>query len=269
VAIQRIIHWAGASEGGSRKENNEDSWVVFTAGASGSTVLGGNGELGLETQDLIFAISDGMGGMNAGELASSLIIEKLSAIIPETFKAAASGLFPDSLAYLTDVIRQVHDEINKAGEVAEDKKGMGATLALAWFAPENLYLANVGDSRIYLCRDGETRQLSKDHTSAWASWKRGEIQEAEYRAHPRRAALYAAIGGGHSDVFPHVEAFPYLSGDRFLICSDGVVDGLWERKIGMTLKNEGDLRKACRSLLKGAVENSGVDDTTLVIIDVS
>ncbi len=180
MADHRTIRWAGASEGGSRKEKNEDSWVAFTAGASSSSVLAESGEVGLETQDVIFAVSDGMGGGNAGELASALIIEKLSAIIPETFKAAAKGLFPSSLEYLTDVLRQVNDAINLAAEGEEDKKGMGATLALAWFAPENLYLANIGDSRIYRCRDGKTEQISKDHTSAWAAWKRGEMQEAQY-----------------------------------------------------------------------------------------
>ncbi|MEP2776146.1 MAG: PP2C family serine/threonine-protein phosphatase [Luteolibacter sp.] len=269
MAIHRHIRWAGASEGGTRKEKNEDSWVAFTAGAAGSMVLGESGEAGLETQDMIFAVSDGMGGGNAGELASALIIEKLSAIIPETFKAAASGLYPDSMAYLTDVIKQVHDEINQAAAGAAEKEGMGATLALIWFAPENLYLANIGDSRIYLCRDGVTEQISKDHSSAWAAWKRGEMQEAQYRSHPRRAALYGAMGGGNPEVFPHVAALPYRAGDRFLICSDGLIDGLWERKIGIKLASAAEALTTCRELLERAMENSGADDTTLVVIDVS
>lgn len=268
MILSRSIHWAGASEGGSRKEKNEDSWVAFTAGAVGSGLLGESGKVGLETQDVIFAVSDGMGGGNAGEMASGLIIDKLSAIIPETFKAAASGLYPDSMAYLTDVIKQVHEEINEAAEGAADKEGMGATLALAWFAPENLYLANIGDSRIYRCRDGVTEQISKDHSSAWASWKRGEIQEAQYRTHPRRAALYGAMGGGHPEVFPHVAALPYRAGDRFMICSDGLIDGLWERKIGIGLSAGDEALLVCRKLLERAVENSGDDDTTLIIIDV-
>ena len=268
VGAHRIIKWAAASEEGSRKKANQDSWVAFTGRLSGSTVLGESGEVGMEEQDVIFAISDGMGGGNAGNLASALITEKLSAIIPETFKAAASGLHPDSLEYLENVIRQVHEEINRVAASCNEKTGMGATLALTWFAPENLYLANIGDSRIYRCRDGVTRQLSKDHTSAWGSWKRGEIQEAEYRAHPRRAALYATMGGGHSGVFPHIEAIPYQAGDRFLVCSDGLVDGLWERKIGILMKEAPEPATACRSLLELAVENSGVDDTTLVVIDV-
>lgn len=265
----RQIYWAGASECGSRKEKNEDSWVAFTAGAQGSSILAQTGRVGLETQDVIFAVSDGMGGQNAGELASTLITEKLSAIIPQTFKAAALGLFPDSVAYLKDVIKQVNDEIVKAAEDCEDRKGMGATLALTWFAPENLYLANIGDSRIYLCREGITQQLSKDHTSAWASWKRGEIQEAEYRAHPRRAALYAVMGGGHPEVFPHVAAFPYRKGDRFLICSDGLIDGLWENRIGHVLSKGADTLTTCAELLRRAMENSAIDDTTLVVVDVS
>jgi PPM family protein phosphatase len=74
---------------------------------------------------------------------------------------------------------------------------MAATLALAWFTPENLYLANVGDSRIYISRGGKLEQLSRDHTSAWGQWKRGEIIGDPIPLHPRRSALYEVIGGGH------------------------------------------------------------------------
>ena len=148
----------------------------------------------------------------------------MSEIIPETFKIAASGFFPDCLDHLADAIRSVHEHINEAA-ACDQTRGMAATLALAWFTPENLYLANVGDSRIYLSRDGNLEQLSRDHTAAWGQWKRGEIPEIQYRTHPRRSALYEVIGGGHRSVCPHFAAVPYQPGDRFLICSDGLIDG--------------------------------------------
>ena len=144
---------------------------------------------------------------------------------------------------------------------------MGATLAIAWFTPENLYLANAGDSRIYQSRDGVLTQLTRDHTTAWGQWKRGEISEVQYRCHPRRAALYEVVGGGHQRVTPHFAAVPYLPGDRFLVCSDGLIDGLWERHICNALAGcPEDPSATVDSMLKRAIDNSGIDDTSLIVI---
>ena len=251
---------------GSRKPRNDDSWIVFSSDIKGATKLGDAGEASISTLDLVFAVSDGMGGGNAGDLASSLILERMAAIIPETFRAAAAGFFPDSIAHLQQALKEVHEHINEAATAADDIKGMAATLALAWFTPENMYLANVGDSRIYRSRGGMLEQLSKDHTLAWSQWKRGEIQEIQYRSHPRRAALYEVVGGGHAQVCPHFAALPYQAGDRFLICSDGLVDGVWERHISGELAADSPPHEVCGNLLKRAIDNSGADDTTLVVI---
>jgi protein phosphatase len=263
-----VIRWAGASVGGSRKELNEDSWIVFSSDSKGSEVLGDTGESSILNQDMVFAVSDGMGGANAGEMASKLILEQMALLIPETFKAAAAGLFPDSIGYLEQAFKNIHDHINEVASVEEDRKGMAATLALAWFTPENLYLANAGDSRIYRCRDGETEQLSKDHTAAWASWKRGEMKEIQYRTHPRRAALYEVIGGGHLTLNPYFAAIPYLPGDRFLICSDGLIDGVWENHIARAFRDGTTPAEVSEKLMQRALENSGEDDATLVVVQI-
>jgi serine/threonine protein phosphatase PrpC len=268
VSQQPIIHWSGATVSGTRKERNDDSWIVFSSNLDGANVLGDVGENSLTNQDMVFAVSDGMGGGNAGDLASSLILEQMALMIPQTFKAAASGFFPDSITHLEEALKEVHEHINQAASQAEDKKGMAATLALAWFTPDNIYLANVGDSRVYRCHDGKTEQLTRDHTAAWASWKRGEIQEIEYRQHPRRAALYEVVGGGHPRVCPYFAAIPYAKGDRFLICSDGLIDGIWERHIAEALAKSETPQQTAEGLLKRSIENSGVDDTTLVVIHV-
>ena len=265
---QPIIRWAGVSVSGTRKPRNDDSWIVFSSNLDGAKVLENSGESSVTNQDMVFAISDGMGGGNAGDLASSLILEQMAVAIPETFKAAASGFFPDSISHLECALKQIHQHINDAGSKAEDVKGMAATLAMVWFTPENMYLANVGDSRVYRCRDGKTEQLSKDHTYAWSSWKRGEIQEVQYRCHPRRAALYEIVGGGHLTVSPYFAAVPYEKGDRFLVCSDGLIDGVWERHIAEALHECATPQETSEVLLKRAIDNSGVDDTTLVVIDV-
>ena len=264
------LHWAALTHSGSRKLRNDDSLIAFASGPKGAEALPETGSLPLATHDLVFAVSDGMGGSNAGHIASSIILQQMTEIIPETFKAAASGLFPDSLSHLADALRSIHDEINATGNGSADKTGMAATLALAWFTPENLYIANAGDSRIYRSRSGKLEQLSRDHTYAWSQWKRGQISEIQYRSHPRRAALYEVVGGGHDKVNPHFAAITYEVGDCFLVCSDGLVDGLWERHISDALASCRDTpATTAQTLLKRAIDNSGIDDTSLIVIAVA
>lgn len=261
--------WSARTTSGRRKPKNDDSWLAFAAGAVGSRILQGDGEHDLDTQDLIFAVSDGMGGGNAGYLASSLILENITKIIPQTFKSAAQGFHPDYLELLEAKVREIHSAINeKAGE-DEAFKGMGATLTLGWFTPENLYIAHAGDSRMYLHRSEETSQLTIDHTFAWSKLKRGEITEREFRNHPRRSALYEVVGGGHDRIKPSVAAVPYAKGDRFMICSDGIIDGLWDQHIHSGLRHkESSTSEVADALMTRAVANAGLDDTTLIVIDV-
>ena len=239
-----ILHWAARSHSGSRKPRNDDAFIAFASGVLGAETLPPHGIHSLASQDLVFAVSDGMGGGNAGDLASALILRKMCEIIPDTFNAAAAG----------------HHEC----------QGMAATLALAWFTPENLYLANAGDSRIYLSRHGQLTLLTRDHTSAFGQWQRGEISEIEFRNHPRRSALYEVVGGGHPGVCPCLAAIPYHPGDRFLICSDGLIDGLWERHIADALAKCPEIpQSTVDALLARSIDNCGVDDTTLIVVTVT
>jgi serine/threonine protein phosphatase PrpC len=262
------VRWASLTHSGSRKVRNDDSHIAFASSPKGAETLPAHGSRSLENDDLVFAVSDGMGGGNAGDLASSLLLTRMAEIIPETFKIAAAGFFPDRLEYLGKAIQSVHEQINLAAD-NDETRGMSATLALAWFTPENLYLANVGDTRIYLSRAGTLSQLSVDHTAAWSSWKRGAISEIEYRNHPRRSALYEVVGGGHAQVCPHFAAVPCMPGDCLMICSDGLIDGLWERHIADAMGSDRPVWEMVEILAKRAIDNSGVDDTTLIVIRVT
>jgi len=264
-----LLHWAARSHSGSRKPRNDDSYIAFASGVRGAETLPPAGVHSLASQDLVFAVSDGMGGGNAGDLASALILQQMCEIIPETFKVAAAGLFPDCLSHLGEALRSVHERINTAAAKREECRGMAATLALAWFTPDNIYLANAGDSRIYLSRHGQLTLLSRDHTSAFGQWQR-EIAEFEYRNHPRRSALYEVVGGGHPGVCPYFAAISYQPGDRFLICSDGLIDGLWERHIAEALAKCPVIPTlTAETLLQRAIDNCGIDDTTLIVVTVS
>ena len=266
------LEWYAKSVSGTKKTTNDDSLLIFASGIDGATILEPEGKHSLAYQDLVFCVSDGMGGGNAGNIASKLLLDVLSSLIPRTFKTAAAGFHPDYLSHLTQAIQAVHLAVNAEAHIDEKKKGMAATLALAWFTPENLYLGNVGDSRIYIHQssDDQTKQLTEDHTFAWKKMNREEITEREYRAHPRRSILYEVIGGGHNKVNPTVASIPYSRGDRFLICSDGLIDGLWQKHIHSAfLKKPSSTKSLAEGLISRAIANDGTDDTTLITITVS
>lgn len=262
------LRWAGSTHDGSQKPRNDDSLIAFSSSPSGASELEFHGTISTDKADVVFVVSDGVGGANAGDLASSLILMRMSTIVPVTFKLAASGFFPERITHLEQAVQSVHDDVNRAGAKSAEQEGMSATLAMIWFAPENAYIANVGDSRIYLSRGGELQQLSIDHTTAWGEWKRGIIGEVEYRNHPRRSALYEVIGGGHQHISPHLAAIPYHPGDRYLVCSDGLIDGVWERHIRDALAANSPPDLISKKLLERSIDNCGEDDTSLFVIEV-
>lgn len=264
-----LLRWAALSLSGSRKERNDDSYILFSASPQNTQMLTAIGEMALANDDLFFGVSDGMGGGNAGNVASSLLLDELSRVIPNTFLTAATGLRPDYGEYLVDTVKYVHQGLNMCAAAGSGLDGMSATLTLAWFTPDNIYMVNVGDSRLYLCRNGVTAQVSSDHTFAWKQWKRGEINEFQYRKHPRRSALYEVMGGGHQMISPYVSALPYKKGDRFLLCTDGLVDGLWERHIGEYLAEEWEAPSVLvQKLGEHAMMSDSHDDKTLIVVDV-
>ena len=263
-----FIEWAAFTHSGRRKPRNDDSWLVFASSATGAEMLAANDRRSLAREDLVFAVSDGMGGGNAGDVASRALLERMSAIIPETFRAAASGIYPDYTEHLGNAIRTVHQHINATAATNPAYAGMAATLALAWFTPENVYFANVGDSRLYRHHHGRLEQLSRDHSFAWCQWRRGQLSEVQFRSHSRRNTLYEIVGGGSQQVSPFLASSPYAADDVFLLCTDGLTDGLWERHIAEMLAAAPPAAAAGQAMLERALANAGLDDTTLIVIAV-
>jgi protein phosphatase len=149
---------------------------------------------------------------------------------------------------------------------------MGATLSLTWFTPEWMYFGHIGDSRIYyLPAEGGLKQLTHDHTHVGWLRRKGQINEREARSHPMRNAIHQALGAGHQFIDPHLGAVGYKPGDRFLICSDGLVDGLWDRNLDEILHAPASTlqgQTVAQRLVEESVRISGRDNTTAVVIDV-
>ena len=147
---------------------------------------------------------------------------------------------------------------------------MGATLSLCWFKPGWMYFAHIGDSRIYHLPDGAgLRQLTDDHSHVGWLRRAGRLNEREARVHPRRNALQQSLGAGHQFLEPHIGAVACQPGDRFLVCSDGLVDGLWDRRIEEVLQTAQPASPLAQSLVEEAVAASGRDNATAIVIEVS
>lgn len=232
------MKYAGKTETGLRKQN-EDSFML----------------LHTETLDAI-AVSDGMGGHQAGEIASQLAVETLQNRLlsdPSDPEAALSGAFAEAN-------RAVHDLASKN----DDMYGMGCTLVAAILEPDRFVAANVGDSRLYYFDGQSLRQITHDHSFVAELVRRGAITPEEAKTHPRRNLITRAIGTEmrvSSDIF----TCEWKRNDMLLLCSDGLCGVLDDAEMAAYLRNCTDLEATCTALIQRALTAGSRDNITVVL----
>ena len=233
---------AAATHVGLVREGNEDSYLCV---------------------DGLYFVADGMGGHSAGEVASDIAVttlcELLSAVV-------ANGLTVDDLAA---AVRHANTAILTEAVRDRAKAGMGTTLTgLAIADPEHrrALVANVGDSRTYLWRHGELRQITKDHSHVQSLVDRGAITRAEARVHHQRNIVLRAMGID-PDLEVDVFEIDIEDGDRFIVCSDGLVDEADDDAIEIAIRTSASPRELADSLVALANESGGRDNTTVVVVD--
>src|ERR1700722_5856886 len=187
----RRLQWFGQTDRGHVRANNEDSFLALQFDAREVFYLGKIGEASTENVDFVFAVSDGMGGAKAGELASRITVDKITHLLPRSFKQSALGLKTDFEDILAELFDQVHRALTYVGESNEETMGMQAPLSLCWFTPGWMYFGHIGDSRIYyLPASGNgIKQISHDDTYVGWLFRTGQINEWQDHEHPRRTAL--------------------------------------------------------------------------------
>ena len=269
VAPPCLVNWSGLTDRGRFRENNEDAFLALTFDAEGVRFLGKEGHGSLEEADFVFAVSDGMGGAKSGEFASRIAVDKITRLLPRSFHQRARGLPTGFSDILETLMHAIHDEMTSLGRIYEECHGMGATLTLGWFVPGWLYYAHIGDSRLYhLPASGGIRQITRDDSHVGWLRSTGQINEREARTHPRKNVLSRALGGGHQFAESQVGAVNCDPGDLFLFCTDGVIDGLWDRALLDTLR-EPDAAAAqqppANRIVASAIAESGRDNTTAVV----
>lgn len=231
--------WGAASDTGRVRQANEDSYLVV---------------------DGLFAVADGMGGHQAGEVASHLALETLQA----EFTAAGTDV-------LVRAVQNANHTLVSRSTADPELAGMGTTLvAMALVEASGrdaIGVVNVGDSRLYLLSDGELAQITEDHSLVATMERQGRLTAAEAAVHPQRNILTRALGIDGTVLVDSWEILPVV-GDRYLICSDGLFNEVDESRIAATLRRLADPNEACRELVRLANEGGGRDNITCVIVDV-
>ena len=263
------LHWSGCSDVGRFRQNNEDAFLGLQFDAQEVFRLGKFGTGATADNDYAFAVCDGMGGAKAGEFASNIAVEKITRLLPQTFRKISADE-PKATAVLNELFSQIHRALVYLGGSYEEIEGMQTTMSLGWFSPGKMIFGHIGDSRIYYlpAKKNELRQLTEDDTHVGWLLRTGQINEREARTHPRRNVLQKALGGANQFVTPQVASVACQRGDVFLLCSDGLVDGLYDHELIDLLRQDSSDDEVAKKLVAASVNNSGRDNTTALVVHV-
>ena len=225
-------HWY-ASDLGRQRQGNEDNFFVRAP---------------------LFVVADGMGGAQAGEVASEIAVRSFDDELP-------NGSLPDALA---SVIEQANKRIHDKARADESLHGMGTTTTAAYVDDDEVVIAHVGDSRAYLLRDGELVRLTKDHSLVGELVARGKLTEEQAEQHPQRSVITRALGP-EASVQVDVDIFPAKPGDLFLLCSDGLTSMVHEPKLRPLFEDGDSLETLGKRLIDAANAAGGRDNITVIL----
>jgi serine/threonine protein phosphatase PrpC len=206
----------------------------------------------------LFLVADGMGGQNAGEIAASITADLLEA------RAVDGSL--RTVAELADAVGRANSVVWEQSGRDRDLQGMGSTCTAVLVAGDRLLVAHVGDSRAYLLRGAELRQLTIDHTLMQRLIDEGRLRPEDAATHPQRSVIVRAIGAA-ADIVPDRLTVELEPGDRLLLCSDGLSSLVATDEIATALAGSPDPQAAAERLVALANDAGGVDNVTAVVID--
>ena len=245
------VKFVARSEIGHARENNEDKFDFYEP----------DEEPLLAARGSVYLVCDGMGGHNAGQIASELAAKQ--------FLHAYYHLGGTAQEAARHAILQAHHYIAEMASKVPSRYGMGTTLTALILKQDEGILAHVGDSRCYRLREGVFEQLSRDHTLVARLVEQGIITPEQARYHPQRNVIRQAVGVADPSepLEPDIETFALQAGDLYLLCSDGLTDMVDDAEIEAILRDEPPTRAAWR-LVDRALANGGRDNITVVLVRV-
>ncbi|HLO81419.1 MAG TPA: Stp1/IreP family PP2C-type Ser/Thr phosphatase [Chitinophagaceae bacterium] len=261
------IKLAAATDIGMARDHNEDSFAIFT-GFKGRGDIQSAGEYILDEHGAMLIVADGMGGTNAGEVASALAISSVKEYlgkIPEGW-GSSSELLQN---VLVGAIKFAHRKILKYGRNHPGSSGMGTTIVLAYINNATMHVAWAGDSRCYVLRKDEVELVTHDHSVVQEMIDDGEISIEESFYHPERNFITKCLGGSEPGIVdPEIREFKLEAGDRILLCSDGLNSIVFDHRIGEIISGHDDLAQCAAALINEANTAGGYDNITVVLAEI-
>lgn len=267
VDAGKLVFQLGAlTDVGMVREGNEDSFLVCPDLAGSDWKLQ-PGLIALSRAGALLAVADGMGGANAGEVASAIATDAVRSFF---FDLAARAARPESAGEtLVEAIFFAHQEIAAHARTHPECRGMGTTLLLVWVLEGKAYFAWSGDSRLYLYRAGEgLRMLSDDHSLVWELVLEGRLSPDEADTHPQSNIITQSLGAPGYPPKPDTRAEPLRSGDKLLLCSDGLNAMAPARTIESILGQKLSPGAICTELVDEANRCGGYDNITVLLLEV-
>lgn len=205
----------------------------------------------------LFVVADGMGGHKAGDLASRYTVEVL-------LKSIRANKEKNPIKVIRTAIEEANRCVLQKAEEDEELMGMGTTVVVATIVGHYMYVANVGDSRLYLIRD-DIRQITKDHSLVEEMVRRGKLRKEEARNHPNKNVITRAVGA-EKDVVIDFFDLRLRKDDIVLLCSDGLSNMLEDEEIRNIVKSDEGIEKIAKELIIAANRNGGKDNITVVLV---
>lgn len=263
--VTNTIRVAAWSDPGRERDYQEDNYCVGANPATNSWTMPPE-PFAPGTHGVLLVVADGMGGLNAGEVASDLAVKAVKEYFsPERLPVSLNGQNPGIL--LTDCIAYANNKIVEQARQDSKVEGMGTTLVIAWLLNGTLYVGWCGDSRCYLLRQGQIKQISKDHSYVQELIDKHLITEEEAFFHPNKNIITQSLGDVGRPPVPEYTYAQLEPGDRVLVCSDGLNSMLHDYEIAPILA-AGDAAQAARALVDAANDAGGHDNITVVIGEV-
>ena len=206
----------------------------------------------------LFAVADGMGGHAAGEVASEIAVNVLAELAPKDLDGAA----------LEHAVEEANHEIIRAARDGRGREGMGTTLTACMLENERLIIAQVGDSRAYLLHHGKLQQLTRDHSLMADMIEAGQLTPEEARHHPQRSVITRALGSD-PNTRPDMYEINVETGDRLLVCSDGLSSMIEDEQIEAVMRRVPDPQRCASQLVNEAIAAGGHDNVTVIVSNVT
>lgn len=253
-----ILEVTAKTNTGMQREANEDNFVVTPDSKSPEWILP-KGEYPNTDGGTVLVVADGMGGMNAGEVASKIAVNS----IRDYFIASNSA--KELKQVLSDAIINANSDIVKHGKDFPETSGMGSTIVMAMIKGASLHLSWVGDSRCYLWRNGQLMQISKDHSYVQSLVDEGKLTKEQAFIHPESNIILQSLGDELRKPKPGYLDLPLADNDIVLLCSDGLNSMLRDEEIANIIKENSGLAQIAEKLIEGANNAGGHDNITVVM----